>query len=124
MLLSLLLAGHGSIALHTVLIPHGVCSEHGETIHADSAAEPRTARSATAVGSASVAPAEAGASHGHDHCWLVTRDQTRTFAPKRVTSVVPPTMSSESEPAWRAAAPMKRQLILLFSPKQSPPASA
>jgi hypothetical protein len=117
---------------HLLLIRHATCSEHGELIHADEVgqggrhaterADPATKSSDEPGAPAYVAgTADSTGAHGHDHCPIAAhqRHQSALAGSSVVVSFEAHASRTAivSQPAVRVP-----QLVLLFAPKNSPPA--
>ncbi|HEY3494425.1 MAG TPA: hypothetical protein VGK73_07060 [Polyangiaceae bacterium] len=115
-----LVAGaHVASTLHFALVSHRICAEHGALEHGHEAeaehAQPK-------------APAHAALQSGsdeaeHEHCPLIARphEELALAAPARFEIASAP--RAAPSPVQRASAPAPaRDALLLFAPKQSPPA--
>ena len=105
--------------LHYVVVRHVVCAEHGELIH-ESASVHQAARTQSGPDAALRA---SSAAHAHDHCGLLARANDERPALATASAVSPSpnfayTSLSDSVELVRSSAD-----ILLFAPKQSPPAA-
>lgn len=131
---------------HYALVPHSVCSEHGEVIHAGSHAAPDTAgaRAHTHAGKSAVADAFANAraesrpasrsasrsawlpvtteaSDDHDHC-LISALRKQGAAVLSASAVFIPQGNREGSAAFaRELAPPPAIALLDQAPKSSPP---
>jgi hypothetical protein len=116
----LLIGGHTLTTLHTVLVPHEVCAEHGELVHVGHGGEKAKADAPPApLGPA--ASQRADDEHSHDHCSLAARTgddlavagggsaELAAVAPVAPVALAP-SLDAPVVPALSAA------------PKQSPPA--
>jgi hypothetical protein len=108
---------------HLVLVRHSTCAEHGDVIHGP-AGEPHEGRFAESLSSSdgTVAGTVPQAEGGHDHCLICTTTRERfALTPPVRTSVdqVGPSVSLVSPSHTGAMAPVA---VLVFSPKNSPPA--
>ena len=121
---SLNLLGLVSNFAHFLLVRHTVCPEHGELIHAGEPGH-EVARSAPeregkqpGVGAAATA-----ASHGHDHCALLSDRRERLALRPHSPSVVPPHETELLAATWTRKSLHAYSVPLLFlAPKNSPPA--
>src|SRR5687768_2032441 len=67
-LVCLLLAGEASSLLHSVMVAHATCPEHGEVVHVDGAG-PAHVGDATSPSHAGFETGAAGLeAHAHEHC--------------------------------------------------------
>jgi hypothetical protein len=106
---------------HLLFSRHVVCREHGELVHEHGEAAPL----ATGEPSVEAARASAGdpASHGHEHC------SSLATSARFVALVLPPhgqisacTAEAGRELAWFDADPARPLAVLVYAPKQGPPA--
>ena len=108
-------------ALHQLLIPHQICAEHGHFVHgSDAAGLPTGAKSAEKTAVSSLPGPE---SHEHHDCCLAarSRDERSVLSAQSVTIGSAEPETQELLDAGLSPTPSGRS-ILLFAPKQSPPA--
>ncbi len=128
-----LLAGQLSTIVHSMLVEHERCREHGEMVHRalargdDDAALPATKASLLAgtdrrgdLGTHLAPDAEAADRHRHEHCLSLTgrRDGLRAPEPPVATTFAPPALTL-SAPTTRAV--LASAGLLRMAPKTSPP---
>jgi hypothetical protein len=110
---------------HLLLVPHAVCPEHGELIHVGEADEHAAPAAVTrrAAHETSVSGTErADASHGHDHCTLLSDRGGQLALCPPPTALAPPPWSDQTAPACLAVRGHALSIsLLLLAPKNSPP---
>jgi len=120
-----LLAGQVSTVVHSMVVEHERCLEHGELVHRTLARGvddlEATAGLARKDGRrAGLDPAPATDGHGHEHClsFVNRRDVLRTAQPPAATAFAPPSIATSSP---MAPATLACDEIFLLAPKTSPP---
>jgi hypothetical protein len=113
----------GEIA-HFWLVPHAVCTEHGELLElsteSDHSGEHRT--EAAPVAGAEVAAVAPERAPSHDHCEILASEQRQLALPAAsVVAFVPPAVSSSLFLVETCATSRSRS-ALSVAPKTSPPA--
>jgi hypothetical protein len=122
LVLSVLLVGsHVLTAVHTALVPHEVCSEHGELVHADHHGELKEPAPAADPGSPAASP-RAASEHSHDHCSVVSRPAEEARVLPSTPAVVLTAFPLAEPRALVALLAAPASAPLLSAPKQSPPA--
>lgn len=115
----------GEIA-HFLLVPHAICTEHGELLELHEAGD-RAAAGAhdddTEHGSGPDTGGESGREDGHDHCQLLARrdgEQATVAVPQLelILAAERPVSSLVQEPSVH---PVGSLTLLLAAPKTSPP---
>jgi hypothetical protein len=116
--------------VHLALVPHTVCAEHGELVHAEQGASVHAggadATSANAAHVATTAAYRAGhaaesADH-HEHCFVsALRRQSSAVAPAQASPQLAPLAGCQATTLLTAATAPAIPLLAL-APKSSPPA--
>lgn len=118
----LLVASPLAEALHAVLVPHAICAEHGEVVHAHGA----SSASAQPDGAVPSIDADATAQESsHGHCTIIA-ERSRQIAPPNASEAwLLPALRAQAEPFVTRAARASTSLELtLLAPKTSPPLQA
>jgi hypothetical protein len=125
-----LLLGQVSAIVHSMVVEHERCREHGELVHrtlASGAGDPSAAvAAARALGEdrhTRLGPDDPAAGHGHEHCLSLIgrRDALRAPGQPVTTAAAPPAVPT-SRPATPAT--LACDAIFVLAPKTSPPATA
>ena len=111
-------------ALHTLLVPHTLCAEHGEVVHLEDEAGPLAASSSSNDGVAFEA-SDAGQKAGHEHCPVVL-DGLRRLAPQHAAGslLLPAPIATGTCAVESLSLPHANVELTLLAPKTSPPARA
>jgi hypothetical protein len=103
---------------HLLLVPHTVCSEHGEVIHGHGASETVASSGRTAFATQHGEPL----SDGHSHCPVAALDRKQVAVVQTGTLLLPPPACTD------VLQPVALELVLtnvgerlLLAPKTSPP---
>jgi len=122
-----LLAGQVSTIVHSMVVEHQRCREHGELVHRVLAPGESAASDVPATGVETHRPrlgaATAGEGHGHDHCLSITNRRDGLRPPGRPALAIAPAPAPPMAPAVAPAHCVRGALILL-APKTSPPRTA
>lgn len=120
----LLLSSPLSEALHTVLVPHAICAEHGEVIHLQGARAGTRDPSATDQNPRFDTNGVAAES-GHEHCPVVAASSRRAAARPNTESLLLPAAASSDVARLKVATHPDSSLeLVLLAPKTSPPLAA
>lgn len=108
-------------ALHTLLVPHTLCAEHGEVVHLEHEAGPLASTPSDRDDVAFEASA-AGQNAGHEHCPVVF-DGLRRLAPQHTACalLLPAPLATDVCAADCLALPYSSLSLTLLAPKTSPP---
>ena len=113
----------GQIA-HFWLVPHAVCTEHGELLElsadADHAGQPHAEMASAADEEAAAVSADDAGSH--DHCEILARGQRQLALPAPSLVALVPAAASSSLALVEASATSRPLATLSVAPKTSPPA--
>lgn len=127
-----LLAGQASTIVHSMLVEHQRCREHGELVHrvlvggeaagveAQRTSEPTSEQTSDDLRRARLLPAALAEGHGHDHCLSVSDRRDGLRPPERPTAAIAAAPSPPLVPA-AAPAPLAPGALILLAPKTSPP---
>jgi hypothetical protein len=107
-------------ALHTLLVPHTLCAEHGEVVHLEN--EASSLLSAPSSEGVAFEANEAGQNTGHEHCPVVL-DGLRRLAPQHAASalLLPAPVAVDTCAAYDLLLPHPSVELTLLAPKTSPP---
>lgn len=120
----LLLSSPLSEALHTVLVPHAICAEHGEVVHLQGVRGAVSDPSATDANPRFESDGVAAES-GHEHCPVVAASSRNSTARGNAEALLlPAVLDSECTRLDVAARPDSSLELVLLAPKTSPPLAA
>jgi hypothetical protein len=121
-----LLAGQASTIVHSMVVEHERCREHGELVHRVLVPGESAAADGPATGADARRPRLGAATveeHGHDHCLSMIDRRDGLRPPQRPALAMAATPRPPMVPAAALARPVRGALILL-APKTSPPRTA
>lgn len=104
---------------HLTLVPHAVCSDHGQLVHVGDAHGTHAAAPDHASRGQSITAD--GGDHGHEHCWAAAAEVTLTLSAGCAVACLLSWSVTAWRPTPRAAAYARRYLL---APKTSPPLSS
>ncbi len=113
--------------IHEATTTHVLCAQHGELIHGETGllnpANPAVAAKAVAQGRGpTVRDLQAVASHGHEHCALISAMRASRMAPRPPVVVSAPVAVGRLAIAVAPVVHGRDSDLYLTAPKTSPPA--